>query len=188
MDLVTAAQGFSAMGSESRLEVLQSLVRAGDKGLLVGDIQQRTGIPGSTLAHHLKFLTSADLIVQNKQGRTIVNQANYQVENPGELPDRTTLHEEGAGEVSRTMLLESVSRHFLTWIDGWMNEGFKSVHENWLGRAMGSDQDVTVCHAGTTVSGRVTGMDEEGNLLFTPADNTVQAFALVDTVERHLPP
>jgi biotin-(acetyl-CoA carboxylase) ligase len=110
------------------------------------------------------------------------------VENPGELPDRTTLHEEGAGEVSRTMLLESVSRHFLTWIDGWMNEGFKSVHENWLGRAMGSDQDVTVCHAGTTVSGRVTGMDEEGNLLFTPADNTVQAFALVDTVERHLPP
>ena len=78
MDLVTAAQGFSAMGSESRLEVLQSLVRAGDKGLLVGDIQQRTGIPGSTLAHHLKFLTSADLIMQNKQGRTIVNQANYQ--------------------------------------------------------------------------------------------------------------
>ncbi|MEM9472582.1 MAG: metalloregulator ArsR/SmtB family transcription factor [Pseudomonadota bacterium] len=77
MELVTAAQGFSAMGSESRLEVLQTLVRAGDKGLLVGDIQQRTGIPGSTLAHHLKFLTSADLIVQNRQGRTIVNQANY---------------------------------------------------------------------------------------------------------------
>ncbi|WP_108882524.1 metalloregulator ArsR/SmtB family transcription factor [Anderseniella sp. Alg231-50] len=78
MDRVTAAQGFSAMGSESRLEVLQSLVRAGDNGLLVGDIQQRTGIPGSTLAHHLKFLTSADLIVQNRQGRTIINQANYQ--------------------------------------------------------------------------------------------------------------
>ena len=109
------------------------------------------------------------------------------VENPGELPDSTTLHEEGAGEVTRTMLIESVSRHFLTWVDGWMNEGFKAVHENWLGRAVGSDQDVTVCHAGTTVSGRVTGMDEEGNLLFTPADNPVQAFALVDTVAGHLP-
>ncbi len=77
MDIVAAAQGFSAMGSESRLEVLQTLVRAGEKGLLVGDIQQRTGIPGSTLAHHLKFLSSADLIVQNRQGRTIINQANY---------------------------------------------------------------------------------------------------------------
>ncbi len=78
MDIVTAAQGFSAMGSESRLEVLLALVRAGENGLLVGEIQQRTAIPGSTLAHHLKFLTSADLIVQNRQGRTIVNQANYQ--------------------------------------------------------------------------------------------------------------
>ena len=77
MDRVAAAQGFSAMGSESRLQVLQTLVRAGEKGLLVGDIQQRTGIPGSTLAHHLKFLSSADLIVQNRQGRTIINQANY---------------------------------------------------------------------------------------------------------------
>ena len=78
MDIVAAAQGFAAMGSEARLEVLQTLVRAGDKGLPVGDIQQRTGIPGSTLAHHLKFLSSADLIVQDRQGRTIINQANYQ--------------------------------------------------------------------------------------------------------------
>ncbi len=110
------------------------------------------------------------------------------VDNPGEVPDRTTLHEEGAGDVTRTMLLESVSRHFLTWIDGWMNEGFKSVHENWLGRATGSDKDVTVSHAGATVSGRVTGMDEEGNLLFTPADRPVQALALVETVVGHPAP
>ncbi len=110
------------------------------------------------------------------------------VDNPGEVPDRTTLHEEGAGEVTRTMLLESVSRHFLTWIDGWMNEGFKSVHENWLGRATGSEKDVTVSHAGATVSGRVTGMDEEGNLLFTPAGRPVQALALVETVVEHRVP
>ena len=77
MDIVTAALGFSAMGSESRLTVLQALVKAGESGLLVGDIQHRTSIPASTLAHHLKFLTSADLIVQDKQGRTIVNKANF---------------------------------------------------------------------------------------------------------------
>lgn len=104
------------------------------------------------------------------------------VENPGELPDSTTLHEEGAGEVTRTLLLESVSRHFLTWIDAWMNEGFKGVHQNWLGRAFGSDEDITVCHAGASVSGRVTGMDEEGNLLFAAANKPVQAFVLTETV------
>jgi DNA-binding transcriptional ArsR family regulator len=73
----TAVSGFSAMGSQSRLEVLQSLVRAGNAGLSVGDIQNRTGIAASTLAHHLKFLSSADLILQEKQGRTILNRANF---------------------------------------------------------------------------------------------------------------
>ena len=63
MKSLSAAQGFSAMGSESRLEVLQVLVRAGNKGLAVGDIQSRTGIPASTLAHHLKFLSSAELVL-----------------------------------------------------------------------------------------------------------------------------
>jgi len=77
MDNVTAAQGFSALGSESRIEVFQTLVKAGKNGLLVGDIQQRTGIPASTLAHHLKFLSTAQLILQEKKGRTIVNRANF---------------------------------------------------------------------------------------------------------------
>ena len=78
MDIVTATQGFSAMGSEPRMEVLQTLVKAGDDGLLVGEIQQRTGIPASTLAHHLKFLASAGLVEADKNGRTITNRANFQ--------------------------------------------------------------------------------------------------------------
>lgn len=77
MNLVSAAQAFAAMGSESRLEVLRTLVKAGENGLLVGDIQQRTNIPASTLTHHLKFLTSAGLIQQVKSGRSILNKASY---------------------------------------------------------------------------------------------------------------
>ncbi len=72
-----AAQGFSAVGSEARLQVLQVLVRAGDAGLSVGDIQARTGTPASTLAHHLRFLAQAGLIEQEKVGRTVVNRAAY---------------------------------------------------------------------------------------------------------------
>ena len=78
MKIEIAAQGFAAMGSESRMEVLQTLVRAGDKGLPVGEIQKRTGIAASTLAHHIKFLSAAGLIEQERQGRTIINQANYE--------------------------------------------------------------------------------------------------------------
>lgn len=77
MDIAEAAQGFAAMGSESRLEVIQTLVRAGEDGLRVGDIQERTAIPASTLAHHLKFLEAAGLILQQKEGRAIITTANF---------------------------------------------------------------------------------------------------------------
>jgi DNA-binding transcriptional ArsR family regulator len=72
-----AAQGFSAMGSEARLKVLKALVRAGNPGLSVGEIQERTGIAPSTLAHHLKFLAAGGVVTQQKVGRTIINRASF---------------------------------------------------------------------------------------------------------------
>ena len=65
------------MGSESRLDVLRALVRAGARGLSVGEIQDRTGIAPSTLAHHLKFLAAAHVIEQEKQGRSVINRAAF---------------------------------------------------------------------------------------------------------------
>ncbi|AXS42073.1 metalloregulator ArsR/SmtB family transcription factor [Breoghania sp. L-A4] len=77
LDIEEAAQGFAAIGSEARLVVLLTLVKAGRAGLSVGDIQTRTGMAASTLAHHLRFLTSAGLIRQEKAGRTVMNHAAY---------------------------------------------------------------------------------------------------------------
>ncbi|WP_417670059.1 ArsR/SmtB family transcription factor [Roseibium sp.] len=77
MEAELAAQGFSALGSEARLQVVLTLVKAGRAGLTVGDIQARTGMAASTLAHHLKFLTSAGLIEQEKLGRAVINRAAY---------------------------------------------------------------------------------------------------------------
>ncbi|MDD9909323.1 MAG: metalloregulator ArsR/SmtB family transcription factor [Ahrensia sp.] len=71
------ASGFSAMGSEARLDVLRTLVRAGRGGISVGEIGERTGIPASTLAHHLKTLSAAGLIEQVRDGRSIINRAAY---------------------------------------------------------------------------------------------------------------
>ncbi len=75
--LEEAAEGFSAVGSEPRLEVLLALVRAGHDGLTVGNIQARVGLPASTLAHHLKFLAAGGLIEQERHGRTVINRAAY---------------------------------------------------------------------------------------------------------------
>ena len=76
--LEEAAQGFAAVGSEPRLDVLLTLVRAGTDGLTVGEIQERVGLPASTLAHHLRFLAAGGLIEQERQGRTVINRAAFE--------------------------------------------------------------------------------------------------------------
>lgn len=77
IEIDKAAQGFAALGSQARLQVMLTLVKAGEGGLMVGDIQTRTKMPASTLAHHLKFLKSAGLIMQEKHGRAVINYAAY---------------------------------------------------------------------------------------------------------------
>jgi ArsR family transcriptional regulator len=73
-----AAAGFAALGSAPRLEVLRALVRAGHEGLAISQIQDAVGIPASTLAHHLRFLASAGLIEQARDGRSILSRARFE--------------------------------------------------------------------------------------------------------------
>lgn len=77
IDIEEAAQGFAAVGSEPRLEVLRVLIRAGEDGLSIGEIQSRLRVAPSTLSHHLRFLSSAGLIKQSKSGRQVVNRADF---------------------------------------------------------------------------------------------------------------
>ena len=77
MELTVAADKFAALGSDARLQVLKILVRAGEPGLTVGDIQSRTGISPSTLAHHLRHLTSSGLVTQERAGRSTINRASF---------------------------------------------------------------------------------------------------------------
>jgi ArsR family transcriptional regulator len=72
LSIEVAAASFAALGSEQRLAVLRALVRAGPDGLAIGVLGERCGVFGSTLTHHVKILTQAGLLIQSKQGRSIV--------------------------------------------------------------------------------------------------------------------
>ena len=72
IDLSEAATTFAALGSEHRLHVLRTLVRAGPDGLAIGELGARSGITGSTLTHHMKLLSAAGLVDQIKDGRRII--------------------------------------------------------------------------------------------------------------------
>ena len=81
MDTKRAAGALAALGHEARLDVFRLLVRAGEAGLSVGDVVAHTGLPASTLAHHLRALVAADLVRQERRGREVVNRADFAVMN-----------------------------------------------------------------------------------------------------------
>lgn len=84
---------------------------------------------------------------------------------PGRSPDRTCLTEEGCGEVTPMRLLESWSRHMLTWINRREGEGLAPLHAEWRSRAWGLGEELPE-------GGTFMGLDEHGGMLVKDADGT----------------
>ncbi len=72
-----AARCLEKLGNPTRLEVFRLLVKAGEAGLPVGDIQDHLGVPASTLSHHLGHLVNAGLVHQEREGRVLRCRSNY---------------------------------------------------------------------------------------------------------------
>lgn len=70
------ADMFSAMGTEPRLRIMQLLLSAHPKGMVVSEIQEELGIPGSTLSHHLDKLKNEDLVTVRREGTYLWYSAN----------------------------------------------------------------------------------------------------------------
>ncbi len=77
METHQAARCLEKLGNPTRLEIVRLLVRAGTDGLAVGDIRRRTGVPASTLSHHILHLVSGGLIRQERQGRVLRCKLDY---------------------------------------------------------------------------------------------------------------
>ena len=71
METHIAAQCLEKLGNPTRLEIVRLLVRAGEDGLPVGDIRRHTGVPASTLSHHILHLVTGGLIRQVREGRVL---------------------------------------------------------------------------------------------------------------------
>lgn len=101
---------------------------------------------------------------------------------PGDVPDQTWLSEEGCQDLTRSDVIESYSRHFLTWLNDWNEDGFRSAHASWLFRAHDKDEEVNVVVGGNALKGVFQGLDDKGNLLLKAGDKT-NAAMLIDVFE-----
>ena len=70
------ADMFAAMGTESRLRIMQLLLSAHPDGMVVGEIQDELGLSASNLSHHLDKLKNEDLVRVNREGTFLRCTAN----------------------------------------------------------------------------------------------------------------
>lgn len=87
---------------------------------------------------------------------------------PGLQPDRTALHEEGCVEVAPLRLLESWSRHMLTWMNRWSEGEVAALHAEWRGLAHGIGEAVAIDGR----RGTWLGIDEDFGMILRDDDGT----------------
>lgn len=98
-------------------------------------------------------------------------QRGKSLQEPGDNPDITVIHEEGGGDLERSALIQSVASHFLTWLNTWQDDGFAVVHDNIIGRIEGYGHDPADIRAPDTTytDATVLGLSEDADLLIKAA-------------------
>ncbi|KQP23539.1 helix-turn-helix transcriptional regulator [Pseudorhodoferax sp. Leaf267] len=77
MEEVDAVRSLAALAQALRLRLFRALVVAGPQGLTPGTLASQLAVAGNTLSFHLKELTHAGLVTQERQGRSLIYRASF---------------------------------------------------------------------------------------------------------------
>lgn len=70
-------KALAALAQPMRLRLFRALVVAGKAGLTPGAMSETFAVPAATLSFHLKELTHAGLITQERASRNLIYRASY---------------------------------------------------------------------------------------------------------------
>ncbi|PZP91375.1 MAG: transcriptional regulator [Variovorax paradoxus] len=77
MEEPDAVKCLAALAHALRLRIHRALVVAGPEGLTPGALSEQLEVAGNTLSFHLKELTHAGLVTQERQGRNLIYRAAF---------------------------------------------------------------------------------------------------------------
>lgn len=78
MEQKDVVRSLAALAQPVRLQVFRALVVAGQSGLTPGTIAEGLDVPANTLSFHLKELSHAGLVTQERSSRHIIYRAAYE--------------------------------------------------------------------------------------------------------------
>lgn len=81
---------------------------------------------------------------------------------PGE---QTSLAHEGCVDISPKDIIESFTRHFLSWINRWQDAGFEPIRDNASGRLEGLEDRIDFQLPGGRIKGRLLELDSQSGLV-----------------------
>jgi DNA-binding transcriptional ArsR family regulator len=81
MKEIDVVRSLAALAQEVRLRVFRALVVAGQDGLTPGAMAEQLNVAANALSFHLKELTFAGLISQERQGRNMIYRASFDTMN-----------------------------------------------------------------------------------------------------------
>lgn len=73
-----AVVALAALAQSMRLRIFRALVGAGPAGMTPGVLAVTLDVPASTLSFHLKELMHADLVTQQRDGRSLIYRASFE--------------------------------------------------------------------------------------------------------------
>ena len=75
MEEKTAVLSLAALAQIMRLRIFRALIGAGPQGMTPGALSAMLDVPASTLSFHLKELMHAQLVSQQRDGRSLIYRA-----------------------------------------------------------------------------------------------------------------
>jgi DNA-binding transcriptional ArsR family regulator len=72
MEEKDAVNALAALAQGMRLRVFRALIGAAPQGMTPGELSATLDVPGSTLSFHLKELSHAGLVTQERDGRNLI--------------------------------------------------------------------------------------------------------------------
>ncbi len=85
---------------------------------------------------------------------------SWDVDNP-----ITSLKSLGFEDITPSGLLENYSRHLLTWVNRWEDDGFAPVRSQWLNHVPSRDEHVEIETGGQRISGVFSDIGDDGALV-----------------------
>jgi biotin-(acetyl-CoA carboxylase) ligase len=100
---------------------------------------------------------------------------------PGDDLYRTTLADEGCGDIQTDDLLEGFARHLLAWMHRWQEDGVEPIRQAWLARATGLGKPVEIEVDGQRKEGTFAGLTESGAIRLVN-DGVTQTISLEEAL------